>query len=75
MENPIPDRVSKLFALFKQAVEDERRAQTMYKEALDLCDDERTRAVLGELYDDEIRHELELVERYRALRKEFGVEE
>lgn len=74
MEKQLPDRVAKLFLIFKQAVEDERRAQKMYQEALALCDDELTKTALQELYRDEVRHELQLVERYSALRREFGVD-
>jgi rubrerythrin len=74
MENHIPDNVSKLFLLFKQAVEDERRAQIMYKEAMDLCEDDSTREILEELYEDEVRHEHKLLERYNALRREHGVD-
>jgi rubrerythrin len=75
MENHIPDNVSKLFLLFKQAVEDERRAQIMYKEAMDLCEDDSTREVLEELYEDEVRHERKLLKRYNALRREHGVDQ
>ncbi len=43
MARQLPENVEKLFRVFKAAVEDERRAQAMYKEAIGLCDDEVTR--------------------------------
>jgi rubrerythrin len=73
MARQLPEKVEKLFLLFKAAVEDERKAQAMYKEAIGLCDDEFTKKELEGLYADEVRHERKLVERYNALRRELGV--
>ncbi len=75
MAGHLPERVERLFLLFKAAVEDERKAQAMYKEAIGLCDDEITREALEGLYADEVRHERELVERYNTMRRELGVAE
>jgi rubrerythrin len=75
MAGQLPEKVGRLFLLFKRAVEDERRAQAMYKEAIGLCDDEATRITLEGLYADEVRHEGELIEQYNTLRRWFGVED
>ncbi len=73
MAGQLPEKVEQLFLLFKAAVEDERKAQAMYQEAIGLCDDAITKKALEVLYADEVRHERELVERYNALRRELGV--
>lgn len=73
MAGQLPERVEKLFLLFRAAVEDERRAQAMYQQAIELCDDEITKKALEGLHADEVRHERELVERYNTLRRELGV--
>ena len=74
MAQVLPERVEKLFKMFKMAVESERQAQAMYKEALSLCTDEVTRAALEGLWADEVRHEKEIVERYNALRRQYDLE-
>jgi len=61
-------RIRKLFEIFKLAVEDERRAQRRYREAQLLCDDEETARLLEQLYEDEVRHEKDLLDRYNELR-------
>ncbi len=73
MAGQLPEKVEQLFLLFKAAVEDERKAQAMYQEAIGLCDDAITKKALEGLYSDEVRHERELVERYNSLRRELGV--
>ena len=65
---PVPEQLRALFKLFKQAIEDERAAQAMYKRALSMCEDAFTRQVLQQFYDDELKHERMLLERYNALR-------
>jgi rubrerythrin len=57
----------RLFELFKTAVQDERKAQRVYAQALSLCADPSLRMVLQGLIDDEARHEQILIERYNAL--------
>jgi len=74
MAQALPDRVEKLFRMFKMAVESERQAQAMYKDAIGLCTDEVTRTALEGLYADEVRHEGEIVERYNALRQQYDLE-
>lgn len=65
---PGPEKLHSLFQIFKQAIEDERAAQAMYKKALSLSDDPFMQQVLRGLYEDELRHEQILLERYNALR-------
>jgi rubrerythrin len=65
------EKLDKLFAIFKQAVEDERSAQKTYEEALSLCEDPETEKVLKMLLQDEVRHEAHLVEIYNKIRKEL----
>jgi rubrerythrin len=65
------ERVEELFRLFKRAVEEERKAQVMYQAAIALCDDRATRTALQGLYEDEVRHEREVVDRYNQLHEEF----
>ena len=52
MNTPLPEKVQKLFLIFKQAVEDERNAQVMYKKAAELCEDEMCREVFEGFYSD-----------------------
>ncbi len=58
-----------LFVIFKQAVEDERKAQRIYAKALSLCTDPALRPILQQMIEDEARHEQILVSRYQALAK------
>jgi rubrerythrin len=68
------DREKELFAIFKQAIEAEKGAQTMYQKALDLADDPLLKQALQGFRDDEVRHEAEILRRYRQFREEFGAE-
>jgi rubrerythrin len=74
MREKLPERVEQLFRVFKMAVEEERKAQVMYKEAIALCQDEVTRVALQGLHDDEVRHERKIIERYNALRQQHNLE-
>jgi rubrerythrin len=75
MKEKLPERVEKLFKVFKMAVEEERKAQVMYRDAIALCQNEVTRVVLQGLLDDEVRHEREIIERYNALRRQHNLED
>lgn len=75
MTEKLPERVERLFKIFKMAVEDERKAQAMYKEAIALCQDEVTRTALQGLYDDEVRHEREIIQRYNTLPQQHNLED
>lgn len=59
------ERHTRLFEIFKKAVEDERRAQNMYREAMRLCDDAQIRAVLEGFEKQEKDHEVFLQKLYR----------
>jgi rubrerythrin len=63
------DRKEKLFDIFKQAVEDERKAQQMYGEAIALCRDPELIRILEKLRRDEANHEKSLVEQYNRLKE------
>jgi rubrerythrin len=63
----MPEQLRTLFEIFKQAIEDERAAQAMYKRALLICEDPFVREILQQIYDDELRHERVLIERYNDL--------
>ena len=65
------EKEKKLFAILRLAMEAERNAQTMYQEAIDLCEDPMLRAVFMGFKDDEIRHEKGVLARYHQFRKDF----
>jgi rubrerythrin len=69
MQNELTDNIRKLFLVFKKAVEAEQEAQSMYKEAMSVCDDTEGRKILEEFLADEIRHEKEIMNQYNKLRK------
>jgi len=62
-----PENERRLFEIFKMAVQDERKAQAVYLQALRLCSDPSLRPILEGLIADEARHEQILVERYNVL--------
>ena len=66
--------VKNLFDLFKMAIEAERNAQQMYKEALQYCEKPIMKGVLQKLYEEETRHEKVLIKYYNQLRKEYDIE-
>ncbi len=66
------DRQQRLFIMFKQAIEDERRAQETYREAMGITEDRLLVEVFKSLYDDEVRHEGELVRRYEQFKARLG---
>ena len=68
-------RTQKLFQLFKTAVEKDREAQTMYSEALLLSTDPSMTRVLQKLYDEEVRHEQQMMAYYKEIRDELGSQE
>ena len=70
------DRVNqeqRLFLMFKQAIDDERRAQETYKEAMGITEDRLLVEVFRGLYEDEVRHERELVRRYEQFKAMLNV--
>ena len=64
----------KLFTIFQKAIEAEQCAQEMYREAISLCGDPQMREILEGFYNDEARHEKEILAKYRKLKEEFGIE-
>jgi rubrerythrin len=64
----VSGNVRKLFEVFKTAIENERASQELYKSAMELCEDDLTRGILKGMYEDEVRHERALIERYNAIR-------
>lgn len=72
MMHEVPENTFKLYRIFKAAVEDERKAQQMYQDALALCEDPMVRAAIEGLYADEVRHEWEVIGRYNDLRKQYA---
>ena len=69
MAEEMPEKVKKLFAAFKTAVDSERKAQSMYKDMIAICEDEEIRKILVGFHEDEVRHEQELIRRYNMLRE------
>ena len=70
--NIMPKKTKALFMIFKKAVNAERGAQEMYLEALKQTDDPILKKVLQGFYQDEIRHEKELMEQYKILREKYS---
>lgn len=64
------EREERLFLLFKKAIESEREAQAMYREAIELCDDPSLISILEQFHEEEVRHEKEILARYNRLRKQ-----
>lgn len=67
----LSEREQRLLLVFRQAIEDERRAQDTYAEALTITDDPMLLAVFAALRDDEARHERELASRYSEFKQRF----
>ena len=70
----VNEKTKQLFSIFKDAVQREREAQILYKQAADLCEDEELRGFLEGLAKDEARHEKVLMQRYNRLAKKHGLE-
>ncbi len=69
----MPEKTKQLFLLFRDAVQRERDAQTLYKEAAELCEDKVLKELLLGFYKDEARHEKLLVQRYNRIAKKYNV--
>lgn len=67
------EQQERLFLLFKSAIDAERKAQDMYKRAMELTDDEEFRDVLEGFYQDEVRHERKLMDQYNKISRNFSV--
>jgi rubrerythrin len=73
MSKEMSEKTKRIFAIFKEAIEGERAAQAMYKEAAEVCEDQSLKKVFEGFYEDERRHEQELFNRYTRLSNEYGV--
>jgi len=71
MPDVMPEKVKALFLIFKKAVDAERGAQQMYLTAMEQTDDPFLKKILNGFYEDEVRHENELTEQYKRLRKKY----
>ncbi len=60
-------RQEELAKIFKMAIKAEQRAQKMYQNALAFCDHEELKEILIGLYEDEARHEKEIMGLYKEL--------
>ena len=69
------EKAQELFVAFRGAIEAERAAQSTYLRLKELSDNEILEQVLEGFYQDEVRHEGELVKRYSQLRREFDIED
>ena len=69
------DKARALLGAFKLAIEAERQAQAMYSGLKEMSDSELLRQLFDRFYQDEVRHEHELVSRYNELRQESGMED
>lgn len=75
MPFPVPEETQKFFNAFKVAIEAEKAAQNTYLKLKELSDDALLRQVLEGFYQDEVRHEQELVRRYKEMRQKLGLED
>ncbi|NOZ78723.1 MAG: hypothetical protein GXP48_06000 [Acidobacteria bacterium] len=74
MSDEMPENIRKLFLTFKHAIEAERAAQATYLQAKKLTDDPALAGILEGFYQDEVRHERILMDRYKILRRKFNTE-
>ena len=75
MPTRMSEKQEQLFLLFKGAIESERKAQDLYKNAKELVDDKDLQEILESFYQDEVRHERKLMEQYNLMTREFIVPE
>ncbi len=73
MPEGMSEQQERLFLLFKSAIDSERKAQDMYKKAMELTDDEEFKGVLEGFYHDEVRHERKLMDQYNKITREFSI--
>jgi rubrerythrin len=71
MSQEVPEKAEKLFLLFKKAVEEERKAQKMYAEALLLCEDPETARIVARFHHQEVQHEQGIMQQYKKLRRRY----
>ena len=69
MTGSLTSKQEKLLTLFKTAIEEEGKAQKLYKEALNLCEEASLRRIVESLMEEEKKHEEILLSKYSELRK------
>jgi rubrerythrin len=69
------EKTRQLFLIFRDAVQREREAQTLYQHAAELCQEEDLKKLFESFYKDEVRHEEALIQRYNRLREIHGVQD
>ena len=69
MPDPLTAKQEKLLALFKTAIEEERKAQKLYREALHFCEETSLRGLIESFIGEEKKHEEILLRKYSELRK------
>ena len=74
MSKEMSGSTKRIFSIFKTAIAAEQSAQAMYKEAAGLCEDQPLKKIFEGFYQDEKRHEQELLNRYALLRDEYGLQ-
>ncbi len=67
------EREKQLFLIFRQAVESERDAQAMYRQAMTVCDHPEIHRLLERLHEEEVAHERDLMVHYTALKERFQI--
>ena len=75
MPTRMSEKQEQLFLLFKVAIESERKAQDLYKNAKELVDDKDLKEILESFYQGDVRHERKLMEQYNLMTREFIVPE
>jgi rubrerythrin len=74
MSGEMPEMTKQLFLIFREAVQREQEAQALYRRAAELCQDEELKKLIESFYQDEVRHEEALIQRYNDLRNIYGVQ-
>ena len=64
-------REKRLFLIFKTAIEDERNAQKMYRQAQRFCDDPVLKKIIQGIEREEAAHEKELSRWYGRIMKQI----
>ncbi len=72
MPGEMTEKTRQLFLIFKDTVQRERDAQTLYRQAAALCEDKALKKLILSFCRDEARHEKALVQRYNRLREKYG---
>jgi rubrerythrin len=69
MTNNPSGKLKAMFLMFKKAIEAERNAQSLYREIISVCEDKQLCGIFEEFHDDEVKHEKEITNQYKQMRK------